>query len=384
MRNQSDLGFLTDRHLSFGGNTQDLAVRQINRTRHQGVGSSGIDLWLGRAIPGGAEQDALAIGSELGAVNRAPLEGELMESRRSRRCASSGQKVSSCQRRPDQQSTYCQLPVPLALLRYDVQTRARTGVAGNCLQIKRDVACRLEALYRVLLQAVPDHAIQAGSEAGDRRVQFRRLFLQDGVHGLHAGVALERALAGQHLVEDGAQSKNVGAMVGALAAHLFRRHVADGAHHVTGSGGGMLLVHGLQVRMGRSQSVVLHQLGQTEVEDLDAAVIQNKNVVRLEVAMHDALLVRRGQTARDLHAVFNRFALGDGPALHVIAQALSFEKFGDQIGHAVLGADVKDGQDVGMIERADHARFLLKTAEPVGVFGKRRWQNFNRHFPSQA
>jgi hypothetical protein len=36
-----------------------------------------------------------------------------------------------------------------------------------------------------------------------------------------------------------------------------------------------------------------------------------------------------------------------------------------------------------MIERADHTRFVLKTPETFGMLGKRRRQNFHRHFPAQ-
>ena len=89
----SAFSFLADRHLSLGGNAQYLTIRQIDGTRHQRVGPGGINLRFLRAIPGCAKQDALAIGSELGAVDGATLESELMEAGRSDGRASSGQKV---------------------------------------------------------------------------------------------------------------------------------------------------------------------------------------------------------------------------------------------------------------------------------------------------
>ena len=39
-----------------------------------------------------------------------------------------------------------------------------------------------------------------------------------------------------------------------------------------------------------------HQLGQTEVENLDTTVRGDEHVLRLEIAMDDALGVRGGQT----------------------------------------------------------------------------------------
>ena len=46
----------------------------------------------------------------------------------------------------------------------------------------------------------------------------------------------------------------------------------------------------------------LRQLGETEVEDLHAPVGRDEDVLRLQVAMDDALLVRGREAARDLGA----------------------------------------------------------------------------------
>lgn len=49
-------------------------------------------------------------------------------------------------------------------------------------------------------------------------------------------LALEGALTHRHLVEDGAESKNVRAKVGFFAFDLFGSHVLNGADNTAGSG----------------------------------------------------------------------------------------------------------------------------------------------------
>ena len=68
----------------------------------------------------------------------------------------------------------------------------------------------------------------AGGHA-DRIGELRRLLAQDRGHRLGGGLAPERRDARQHLVEHDAQAEQVGAMIGAIAARLFRRHVGRGS-----------------------------------------------------------------------------------------------------------------------------------------------------------
>ena len=108
----------------------------------------------------------------------------------------------------------------------------------------------------------------------------------------------------EHLVEDRAEGEEVGALVGRLArapapATCSRscraRRRAPCPETVCRSVWPVSSGLGLQLR-------------ETEVEDLDAPVLRQEQVLGLQVAVDDPLLVRRGEAPRDLHRVVDRLA----------------------------------------------------------------------------
>ena len=109
------------------------------------------------------------------------------------------------------------------------------------------------------------------------------------------------------------------------------------------------------------------ELGQAEVQDLDPPVAGDEEVLGLEVAVDDALGVRGGEPPRDLDRVVERLAQRQRAARHALAQRLAFEQLGDHVRRAVVRADVVDGEDVRVVERAGGARLLLEAPQAVGV-----------------
>ena len=222
----------------------------------------------------------------------------------------------------------------------------------------------VEPLLGILLETVANDAVEARRDVlvGDGEV--RRIFLEDRRHRVRGGVAVERALAGEHLVEDRAEGEDVAARVGGLAAHLLGRHVAERAEHDAGLGA---LRFRRQVGGARDGAFGLRQLGEAEVEDLDAPVLRDEDVLGLQVAMDDALLVRRREAVGDLRRVVDRPALRETPAGERRAERLPLEKLLDDIGRAVVAPDVVDRGDVGVVEDPGRLGLLLEAAQAVRV-----------------
>src|SRR5208283_4066218 len=184
-------------------------------------------------------------------------------------------------------------------------------------------------------------------------------------HGFRGGGLLKSALARQHFIEDGAECKNVRAMIGALTADLLWGHIADSAHDHAGlrdAANGNRAVLGSLQRLG--------ELGQSEVKDFDAPLFGKKKIFRLEVAMDDAAIMSGLQAMGDLHAVVNHFADGQGAAFHGLAEIFAGEQLRDEIGRALVAAHVVHSQNVWMIQSGGGASFLFKALQALRVSGE--------------
>ncbi len=128
----------------------------------------------------------------------------------------------------------------------------------------------------------------------------------------------------------------------------------------------------------------VRQLGEAEVEDLHPAVVGDEDVLGLQVPVDDPLLVRGGEAVGDLERVVDRLALRELAAGEDRAQRLAFEELLDDVGRAVVLADVVDGGDVGVVEDAGGLRLLLEAAQAVGVGGEGGRQDLDRDVAAEA
>ena len=250
---------------------------------------------------------------------------------------------------------------------------ARDG--RQCLEVEREVACRLEAEVAFFLEAAPHEPLECGLDGGQFLGELGRVFFEDGAQRLDGGVAFERALAGEDLVEDDAEGEDVGAGVERFAAYLFGRHVADGAEDQAGLGGGAFEGAFRRVR---------GQFRDAEVEDLGAAVAREKDVLGLEVTVDDAFVMRRGEPLRDLQRGVDGAARRERAAREPVAQGLALKELADDVRPAAVMPDVVDRQEVRMVEHPGGARFLLEPLQLLLVAGGEVGQYFDRDVAPEA
>ena len=197
--------------------------------------------------------------------------------------------------------------------------------------------------------------------------EVRRILLEDSRHGLSGGLALERAAAGQHLVEDDAEREQVRAAVNGLTTDLFGCHVADRAEHSSWICA--------DDRLGRV--ALAHRLGQTEIQNLHLPVTREKQVLGLQIAVDDTFAVRGREATRDLADDVDGFP-GRERRSQTGAKRVAFEELSGGISRPGGQADIEDCEDVRMRERGHGSRFPLESRAPIGIVGDAGRQDLNR------
>ena len=149
----------------------------------------------------------------------------------------------------------------------------------------------------------------------------------------------ERRFAGQHLVKHRAERVHVGALVDVLLSHGLL-----GCHVLRSSEGEARLRH---ARLAR----VMHGERDAKVGDDGAAVLQ-EHVLRLDVAMYDAVAVRvverAGHLGRDSERLGNCELLF---RVEPVAKSVALDERHHVEEQAIRGAAVEQRQDVRMLQR---------------------------------
>jgi len=95
-------------------------------------------------------------------------------------------------------------------------------------------------------------------------------------------------------------------------------------------------------------------------------VSRDEDVLGLDVAVDDPLLVGHGKAMRDLDGVANGLLRRQGSA-EFFAEQFALEELRDDEGASFVRSDVVDDEDVGVIELGGGTGFLLEAQEALGI-----------------
>ena len=173
----------------------------------------------------------------------------------------------------------------------------------------------------------------------------------------------------EHLVQDTAKRPDIRPLVDRLPSRLFRAHVTGGPENPPRLR--RLECRRRRVRQVDAGSIPGDHFRNAEVEELEHPVVRDRDIGRLEVAVRDALLVRRFERVGDLTSVAKDLLEREAePAcsagsLQPLGKRLAVDELEHQSPNAVALFDPVDRRDVRMVERCDDARFTLETREPA-------------------
>ena len=185
-------------------------------------------------------------------------------------------------------------------------------------------------------------------------------------------------MPGDHFVQNRPQRKNVGTGIGRLTPDLLRGHVSYRAEHDAGGGG-----HHLHGRALVRRRLRPRQFRQSKIENLYPPIVGDEDIFRLQIAMNDPFVVRRRQALRDLRAVVDDSPHRQRRTAQLCPQGLTLQALGDQIRRTLIGADVVNRKNVGVVQRRNRPRLGFKSLQPFGVPRQLFRQNLDGNIPTQ-
>ncbi len=187
--------------------------------------------------------------------------------------------------------------------------------------------------------------------------------MQHLVEKLLDGVAGQRPGSGQQFIQQNAEGIDIRQVRHVAAGHLFGSHVVWRAHGVAGAGQA-------QVRA----------LGDAEIHHLDRARGVELDVLGLDVAVDDLLLVDvlqgLGHLERDAQLAGQVAGM---PVLHGAAQILAAQKLRHHVRAALVLAEVVHAHDVLMSQASGQLGLAQKARFGVGVGGGFGLEDLHRH-----
>ena len=237
------------------------------------------------------------------------------------------------------------------------------GVALELLNGIQHFLSTLIALVGVLFHCLFGDLAQTGRGVGGDLCQRLRLLgnLHDGDG--HGAVTVKRQTAGEHFIQHNTDRVDVGAGIGAFSLGLLRADIVYRADS--------LVADGLALRAGEARNA--------EVHHLDGAVRQQHDVLRLDIAVDNALGMCMLQGAQHLCGKMHGFLPGQRTAalLEVFLQGDAVHIFHDDVLQLVGDRYIVDLDDVGMAEDRDGLRFVFEASDQLFIVEKFFLQNLD-------
>ena len=126
------------------------------------------------------------------------------------------------------------------------------------------------------------------------------------------------------------------------------------------------------------------RLGEAEVEHLDGSVGPHLDVGRLQIAVHDALLVRGVQGIGNLVRQQQGVAERDASRGNAVGERRPVDELHHQRLAAIGALEAVDHRDVGMAERGEGPGFPLEARETIGVLRDRLGQDLDCDLPPEV
>ena len=167
-------------------------------------------------------------------------------------------------------------------------------------------------------------------------------------------VGAERRSPGERFEEHDADGVQVAGWARGLAGESFGCEVRGSPEH----------------QPGRGLIRIFREFGDAEVGDLRLPVGSEQNVARLDVSMNDTELVGSGERGENLDHERACSRRVERPLGQLVGERVTGEPFHDDVGHAVVFADVIDRDDVGVGDPGRGACFACESASLPGLLGK--------------
>ena len=206
--------------------------------------------------------------------------------------------------------------------------------------------------------------------------------MEDRLAHRRGGGGGEGGAPGGQLVEHGSQGEEVGARVERQAQELLGGHVGQRAH-----GDAHLRQGVLRRRRGVARVAGLgsrHELREAEIEDLDLTARGQEEVPRLDVPVDDPLDVSRVERVRDLGPELRHPLRGQRGLPEELLEGRPLEQLEHEEGLVLVGPDVVEDADVGVVQAGDGRRLALEPLHGARGAGARGMEELEGDLAPEA